>query len=101
VRYQFRRIYGDGKTIGAFVLFRGKVEPLLLGEYFYETPRINPWPELVKLEDAGSNSIAHEVSSEFSDIGVGEQETTPDLPGPIPDWKPAWIAIKSWLRGKS
>lgn len=101
MRYPIRRIYGDGKLIGAFVSFNGKIEPMLLGEYFYETPRINPWPELISLESASRLSLAEEVRSRHPSISISDSEFTPDLTIDDGDLRGAWIAIKIWLRGEA
>lgn len=101
MRYPIRRIYGDGKLIGAFVEFSGKIEPMLLGEYFYETPRINPWPELITLESASLFSLAEEVRSRHSSISIGDREFTPDITIDDGDQRGAWMAIKVLLRGEA
>lgn len=99
--YPIRRIYGDGKLIGAFVAFNGKIEPMLLGEYFYETPRINPWPEFFTLESVSLDSLAEEVRSRHSFISIGDSEFTPDLTIDDADLRGAWMVIKIWLRGEA
>lgn len=99
MRYPIRRIYGDGKLIGAFVAFDGKIEPMLLGEYFYETPRVNPWPELFTLESISPVSLAEEVRSRHSSISIGDLEFTPDIMIEDGDLRGAWVAIKILLRG--
>ncbi|MFA7269880.1 MAG: hypothetical protein WC073_11090 [Sterolibacterium sp.] len=101
MRYPIRRIHGDGKLIGSFVSFNGKIEPMLLGEYFYETPRINPWPPITDLSRIDITSMAAEVLRKHTRIEIGGMEETPDLPDPMPDWMGAWMAIKIWLRGEA
>lgn len=98
MRYELRRIFDSDRTIGAFVQFRGHVSALTLRDYWYETPRINPWPPLDTLGEATVASVADEVVRIHRDIRVGEIESTPEMPEAAPDWLPAWRAIRDWLR---
>ncbi len=94
MRYKVRRMLEDGRTVGGFFVFRGKVSAAMLVECFYETPRYNPWPPVPDLENVDRSSVAIDVLRKIPQIEIGEIEETADLPdAQSTDWKHAWIAI--------
>lgn len=106
MRYRIRRMFHAGVTVGAFIEVGGRVSTLMVREYFFETPRINPWPFVATLADASVEAVAMEVLTKHPGLEIGPVQLTPEVgdllsrSGTLQERYRRWLEIRAWLRGK-